>query len=394
MITVIEIGMRSCFLLLFLFLGAFAKAADSTNEDVTIRVGDIDRTAIVHLPQLPDDGSTPKLPVVLNLHALGMNSEMLQEVCQLDDLADKENFIAVYPNGHSVAGIFPKANKVPLFSRKSLMSRILRKETKFLSNMRSWNGGGCCPQACNNAIDEIGFFRKLVEYIQTDMAEEHGFAVDAERIYVMGVSNGGFMTYRVACEMSDIVAAVSPIAGVLSHTEKQVEVFDGDPFKCPSENQRPIPVLHMHCKGDPIVPPDGLNSWVFIGQGDKRLPTVNSSLAEFREINGVTDSDGVVVYDDSDSRWFPNPLRLFRPPSTKCISYGDDTDFPVEYCEINKSGPLAHCYPGEGPIGKFCGNRIGNEYIWKFFKKYTLSKGEKNDSSEDTVLSSQRDNEL
>jgi polyhydroxybutyrate depolymerase len=83
-----------------------------------------------------------------------------------------------------------------------------------LSSLRTWNAGGGGPayarasgNACDSGADDIGYLRSLLARL------EQRYPVDRVRVYVMGFSNGAAMAHRVACEMSDQVAAVVPVSG-------------------------------------------------------------------------------------------------------------------------------------------------------------------------------------
>jgi polyhydroxybutyrate depolymerase len=97
-------------------------------------------------------------------------------------LADKEDFIVVYPDGSG------------------------RLEDKLLT----WNSGNCCGYALDHKIDDVGFIRALIETLQRD------YPINAQRIYATGMSNGGMMSYRIGCELSDKIAAIAPVAGALN----------------------------------------------------------------------------------------------------------------------------------------------------------------------------------
>jgi polyhydroxybutyrate depolymerase len=69
----------------------------------------------------------------------------------------------------------------------------------------SWNAGYCCDNAEAKKIDDVQFARDIIKYLETNAC------VDAKRIYASGGSNGGGMTYRMACEAADVIAAVAPV---------------------------------------------------------------------------------------------------------------------------------------------------------------------------------------
>jgi len=207
--------------------------------------------------------------------------------------------------------------------------------------------------------DEIGFLRNLINYIKDEMPKEYRFELDTERIYVTGMSNGGFMAHRVACEMSDIIAAAAPVAGTLSNNIVSSETYPrgSDPFNCAPK--RPVPILHIHSKNDPVVP--------FEGSKELDFPSVPSTIEAWKKINKVQDTTPQVTYTDV---WaWPRPVS-----PTVCTAFDPGTSSTVELCEIDT--PLivfGHCWPGNGllELGK-CQSRIDNEYIWNFFESNTL----------------------
>src|SRR5208283_5330998 len=96
--------------------------------------------------------------------------------------ADQEGFVVAYPNGSG-----------------RLKTRLL-----------TWNSGNCCGYAMDQNVDDVGFIRALIdELVKTR-------AIDPRRVYVTGMSNGGMMTYRLGCELSDKIAAIAPVAGALN----------------------------------------------------------------------------------------------------------------------------------------------------------------------------------
>jgi polyhydroxybutyrate depolymerase len=215
------------------------------------------------------------------------------------------------------------------------------------------------------------------------VAKEHKFQIDPTRIYVTGMSNGGFMTNRVACEMSDIVAAAAPVAGPLMNVGVEDHPFGwgSDGFEC--KPGRPVPILHMHSSKDLAVPFGGsaLNVADFkedlkvpgififpldplIGLPTLGFPSVDASIDNWRKINNVTPASKDVTprkaSKDITCTLYSQPLLKSLPSAT------------VELCvtDTNEPGGLGHCWPGEGR-GQ-CGKKgVDNPYIWDFFKKHT-----------------------
>jgi polyhydroxybutyrate depolymerase len=161
-------------LLVLIGMPAFA-----ANEERSVDVAGTSRGYVIHLPH----GRAPErpAPMVMVFHGGGGNAANAARMSGMDAKADQEGFIAVYPNGTG-----PRPNA-------------------FLT----WNAWRCCGLALDRRVDDVGFARALVEAVARD------YRVDRKRIYATGLSNGAMMTYRVACELSDIFAAIAPVAGAL-----------------------------------------------------------------------------------------------------------------------------------------------------------------------------------
>jgi polyhydroxybutyrate depolymerase len=153
----------------------------ATMVTASIAVGGLDRSYVVHLPN--GRAPTQAAPLVLVFHGGGGNAANAARMSGMDAKADKEGFIAVYPNG---TGARPNAI------------------------LLTWNAGRCCGPALDNNVDDVGFVRALVDAVARD------YPVDRKRIYATGLSNGGMLAYRVGCELGDVVAAIAPVAGALN----------------------------------------------------------------------------------------------------------------------------------------------------------------------------------
>jgi polyhydroxybutyrate depolymerase len=171
------------------------------NHDLSLRVGERTRRYIVHVPPQARDGRP--LPLVLSLHGGGGTGKGQQEYARADPLADREGFLVVYPDGTGRLG-----------------RRLL-----------TWNAGGCCGYAHDHQVDDVGFVRALLG----DLARRT--PLDARRVYATGLSNGGMMSYRLAAEAGDRIAAIAPVSGGM--------VVDS------IRSPRPVPILHIHSVDDP-----------------------------------------------------------------------------------------------------------------------------------------------
>ncbi len=168
---------------------SWAQAPKSSNlaagdETRTLQVGQLTRSYVIHRPaNLKAEAlkAGRRVPLVIVLHGGGGNSSNAASMSLMSEKSDKEGFLAVYPNGTGRA-----------------------------TNMLTWNSGNCCAYAMRKNIDDVGFTRKLIE---TLVATDN---VDPKRVFVTGISNGGMMSFRLACELSDLIAAAAPVAGALS----------------------------------------------------------------------------------------------------------------------------------------------------------------------------------
>jgi polyhydroxybutyrate depolymerase len=193
----------------------------------------------------------------------------------------------------------------------------------------SFNGGVCCGDAAAQDVDDVGFARAIV----AEVSRTH--CVDPRRVFVTGMSNGGHMAHRLACEAADVFAAAASVTGVL-----QLAPADCAPV-------RPISMLDFHGTGDVIVPYDGK------GTG---YPPVPEMMAGWAARDGC-DADSVEVFAEGD---------------TRCETWpGCADEVEVTLCTIAEGG---HCWPGDGvcPFGHNSSVRDASEAIAALFAAHPL----------------------
>src|SRR6266496_3804378 len=134
--------------------------AKDTAESIT--TGGVARQYQLHVP--PRSQQTQPTPLVINLHGYNSNAAQQAHVSQMSAKADQAGFIVAYPEG--------------------------------LGNPQSWKFGN---RAEGHA--DVAFISDLIQQLQ---AEYH---IDSQRIYITGISNGAEMSYRLACDLSDLIAA-------------------------------------------------------------------------------------------------------------------------------------------------------------------------------------------
>lgn len=190
------------------------------------------RTYLIHVPS-GLDLSRPA-PVVFVFHGFAESGLQALAYTGFDNLADTERFIAVYPNG-----------------------------TGLDRNDLSWNAGSCCGYAAIENVDESAFVRSILSDLRT-MAN-----VDPRRIYVTGFANGAMLSYRLGCEMSDVFAAMAPVAGNLS-------------YYGPCQPEQPVSLIHIHGLGDKVIPYAGTS---LPGFGEQ-YPPVSYGIATWTHLDG------------------------------------------------------------------------------------------------------------
>ncbi|WP_291091290.1 PHB depolymerase family esterase [Hydrogenophaga sp.] len=271
----------------------------------TLQHGGLSREYLVHVPARYRAG-TP-MPLVLSFHGGGGNMDIQanDRTYGLISHAEKAGYVAVFPNG---------------FSR-------LRS-----GKLATWNAGLCCGQARERNVDDVGFVRAVVADVR------HRLNIDPDRVFAQGMSNGGMLSYRLACEMADIFTAIAAVAGT-----------DGSPACAPS---RPVSVLHIHALDDDRVLFNG-------GSGRASATHVNfvsvpETVAKWARLNGCEAA----------------PRRVLEVPGAYC-----ETRAPcrggseVRLCVTETGG---HAWPGGRKVlGGQQGSTaiVANDVIWDFFSR-------------------------
>jgi polyhydroxybutyrate depolymerase len=165
------------------------------------------------------DGVAP-IPLLLDIHGYLSNRSQQRALSGLAALADAEGFAVVWPQGRFGAAGDAEASNPPAGP--------------------SWNGGWCCGSAATEQPDDVGFLRTLVEAVAREIP------VDRRRVYASGLSNGGEMTQRLACEAADVFAAAAPVAFPIGL----------QPITACAPS-RPIAVLAFQGLTDALVPYEG-----------------------------------------------------------------------------------------------------------------------------------------
>ncbi|MFT4031513.1 MAG: PHB depolymerase family esterase [Siphonobacter sp.] len=295
-----------------------AQETDTTNNRIySIKVDTLNRTYIVHLPK--NYNREKAYPLVLVFHGGGSNAKQWMPYCGMNETADKNDFIVVYPNGTG-------------------------KTIEGYGDIFGWNGGTHIPGGINSSVakvNDVGFINTLLDTL------EKQYTIDTNRIYAAGMSMGAMMVFRLASELSNRIAAIAPISGPMA-TESCTP-------------QRPVSIIYFHGTEDPAVPFNGGKGK--IDQTGTVYYSVDYSLACWLKANGCIANVAVKQLKDK-----ANDGTFVTRKTYHCKNNSE-----VVFYEIKGGG---HTWPGRdfGPELKILGtstkNIYANDIIWDFFKKH------------------------
>ncbi|MCW5893031.1 MAG: hypothetical protein KIT14_21150 [bacterium] len=255
------------------------------------RTGDVAGTPrdwVLHVP--PGYDGTRDLPLVLDLHGWTSTGAEQRIVSGIQAVADREGVLVVWPNGVDNA----------------------------------WNAGICCAGASR---DDVAFLREVVARTAAEVR------VDPERIYATGLSNGGAMSHRLACDAADLFAAVAPMAFPLPYAD----FADCRPA-------RAIPVLTVMGLTDTLVAYEG-----------GPFPSAADTFAWWRDANGCTGTPATVAHGVA-----------------RCETYAScNAGVEVSLCSV-----VAQAFPGlpiSGHVLYLNDQLVLAEEAWRFLSRFTLS---------------------
>ena len=246
------------------------------------------------------------MPLILNLH--GYTSNAFQQVfySNMNAVAEQNDFMVVYPDG-----------------------------TTDQNGIAFWNS-----EILGESVNDLGYLETLIDSMITN------YNIDPTRVYMCGMSNGGFMSYYSACELSTRIAAIASVTGTMNNA-----IYDN----CNPE--RAVPVLEIHGTADGTVPYNGASS---TGSFQSMIPIEevvdfwvnhnNCTIESEQELEDISTSDMSTV--------------------THFKYTGGDNGSSVEHYRINDGG---HTWPGSIiPLPSTNHDIIASEVIWDFFKQYTI----------------------
>jgi len=311
-----------------------------------------------YLQYVPRDlqGQPGKWPLVIALHGANLNAEAFRELDlgdRLERLADKEKFILVYANAY---GPSPLEDANP--------------DNPFFANGGYWRTcfgrPGSGPEFFT--VDDVEYLRTLIAQITRE-----GLAVDRDRVYLMGSSNGGEMAQRAARSMGGELAGVGAVMTV-NAMPATVELFT-----CPVAEQEPVSMMFIYSPKDILLQP------IYAGFGFSYAEQMSESLKAWRTALGIDPATETVhqlpnKYHEGEGYSGDVPWALASMNSTiKRYDYArapSRAGFAV--LEINDTA--GHAWPNYQPTPHAVASQPDNgfknqdiqaeEELWSFLKQY------------------------
>lgn len=278
-------------------------AASAQQKNESIIVDHMRREFVTYLP----NGIEDTAPVIISLHGRLGTAIRQMTFADFRPIADRDKVIVVCPQGIE----------------------------------RSWNDGRGTP-ANSRRVDDVKFIDELITYIIDT------YHADPSRIYVTGMSNGGFMTSRLACELQKRIAAVAVVAASM----------DQDMGYQPAE---PMPVMYIQGTKDPLVPFTG-------GKMKGAGGSIYSHENVLKKWADVDQCDSKPVITNL-------PILVNDGTSVQREEYSGAGGLKVLGFTIVDGG---HTWPGgtqylpKFMIGQLSRNLNACDEIWKFFKENKL----------------------
>jgi polyhydroxybutyrate depolymerase len=197
-----DFPMKALNILLLLLLGLRVTGRAQLAE-AHITVEGQNREFVTYLPPPPPAGTTEKLPVIISLHGRLGTATGQMRFADFRPLADREKVIIICPQGIG----------------------------------RSWNDGRGTP-AHDQGINDVKFIDQLISYVTST------YNADPARIYITGMSNGGFMCSRLACQLRGRIAAIAVVGASMDIADEY-------------QPSGPMPVMYIQGTKDPLVPYQG-----------------------------------------------------------------------------------------------------------------------------------------
>jgi len=285
---------------------------------LTLTSGGLERSVELVIP--PAYSAAQKPPLVILLHGAGGSGAIALEKDGWEKKANREGFLVVAPDGLPVR---------------------VRQEANFQTNPRVWNSGQLRAISPRALVDDVAFINQLLDELKIKAP------YDEQRVFCVGHSNGGGMTFRLAAELSERFAAVGTVAG-------QMAIDNPQPKK-------PVPMLYIIGTEDPLLPLAG--GEIELPWAKRTNPPVKEFLTKWAVAIGCQDE----------------AITLSDKPDLKTVEYPSKTNGPT--LKVHYLKGHGHQWPGATPrLRQTRGGPVNTKVnatdtLWEFFAEVGAKEG-------------------
>ena len=289
------------FALILIIIGFPSLCFAQLTINETILHDDIQRDYILYIPA--NYTGTSSVPLVLNYHGYGSSANDQMWYGDFRSIADSAGFIIAHPQG------------------------------TLFENVTHWNVGGW---TIGSTVDDVGFSEAMIDSISAE------YNIDANRIYSAGMSNGGFMSFLLACQLSYRIAAIASVTGSMTPET----LSEANPL-------HPTPVMQFHGTADGVVPYSGA-SWT---------EPIEEIVDFWVDYNNCSTTPSVTE--------IPDISPLDGSTVEHYVYNSGDNGVATEHFKIIDG---AHTWPGSDFGGTGTNYDINaSEEIWTFFSRYDIN---------------------
>lgn len=231
----------------------------------------IERFYLIYKPESLNDQED--IPVLFALHGYGSSAVIHKSYTGYEKLAEANNFLVIYPQGYKL-------------------------ESLLVNSSSHWNVGAW---TIASDIDDIGFIDTIIDLVA------YKEKINQDRIYSSGMSNGGFMSYHLACNLSRKIAAIASVTGSMSKETLA---------SCAPNH--PTSILQIHGLQDLVVPYDGFDDLGMESIEDVLIYWANLNGCNPEKLSAVTDylnEKGSIDFINYESCNNNVDVKLIRIPS-------------------------------------------------------------------------------
>ncbi len=294
------------YLLVLFCMGLFSSPALAAGLDKHQLVSG--RTFLVHDQK---NEASESRPLLIALHGGAGNGRSMARLTSLNEKADQNGFIVIYPNG---------SGRIDRFA--------------------SWNAGECCGYAVKKSMDDVAFIDDIITYAIKNLH------ADAKRIYLTGISNGAMMAFRIAAEIPERIAAIATVAGTMVIS--------------PGNIKAAVPLIHFHGTDDTYVPYQG-GTGKHTVSGMDYMP-VEQTIQTWLQAHRISAVAEITVMPD------------LKRDGTHVIRHVYKNNAGIAKVELYKIEGGGHTWPGKQiklkRFGKSSLDISANDLMWAFFQKH------------------------